>query len=117
MTDLYHDRWITCADDGVVIRWYYLWGAKRIPYSAIRGAKTVTLAPVRGKGRIWGTANPRYWASLDPARPTKDAAIILDVGGQVQPYLTPDDVPAVAQIIKERAGLTDVPQTGRGPFL
>ena len=117
MTDLYHDRWITCDDDAVVIRWYYLWGAKRIPYSSIRGAKTVTLAAIRGKGRIWGTANPRYWASLDPARPTKNAAIILDVGGQVQPYLTPDDVPAVAEIIKDRAGLTSIPEAGPSPFL
>ena len=30
MTDLYQDRWISCTEDAVVIRWYYLWGAKRI---------------------------------------------------------------------------------------
>jgi hypothetical protein len=117
MDDLYHDKWITCDDDAIVIRWYSLWGAKRIPYSAIRGAKTVTLGPVRGKGRIWGTANPRYWASLDPARMSKDTAIILDTGGPVHPYLTPDDVPTVAQIIRERARLTDVPQAGHGPVI
>jgi hypothetical protein len=35
MADLYQDRWITCTEDALVIRWYYLWGAKRIPYTAI----------------------------------------------------------------------------------
>lgn len=117
MSDLYRDNWITCDDDAIVIRWYYLWGAKRIPYSSIRGATTVTLAPIHGKGRIWGTANPRYWASLDPARMSKNTAIVLDTSGPVHPYLTPDDVPAVVQIIRERAGLTDVPQAGRSPII
>ncbi len=117
MADLYRDKWITCTDDAILVRWYYLWGAKRIPYSAIKAARRVTLGPARGKGRIWGTANPRYWASLDPGRPGKGAALILDVGSTVQPYLTPDDVPAVAAIVAQRAGLADVPQTGPGPIV
>ncbi len=117
MTDLYRDKWITCTEDAIVVRWYYLWGTKVIPYSAIKAARLVTLAALRGKGRIWGTANPRYWASLDPHRMTKNAALIVDTGGAVQPYLTPDDADAVAAIVKERAGLADVPMTGPGPFL
>jgi hypothetical protein len=115
--DLYHDKWITCTDDAVVIKWYYLWLPKRIPYSAIRSAKKVRLTALRGKGRIFGTANPRYWASLDPGRPAKSAALILDVGGPVKPFITPDDVPAVAQIIAQRAGLSSIPDGGVGPFM
>jgi hypothetical protein len=117
MADLYKDQWITCTEDAIVIRWYYLWGAKRIPYSAVKAARVVTLSPTRGRGRVWGTANPQYWASLDPRRWTKKAALIIDTGGAVQPYLTPDDVDAVAAIVRERAGLPDVPMTGAGPFL
>lgn len=117
MADLYHDRWITCTEDALVIRWYYLWGAKRIPYTAIRSVRRVDMKHLRGKGRIWGTANLGYWASLDPVRPGKDAALILDLGNAVSPYITPDNVQAVEDIIRQRAGLGQVPHTGAGPFI
>ena len=117
MADLYHDAWITCTQDSLVIRWYYLWGPRRVPYSNIKSVRRVDLTPLRGKMRIWGTSNPHYWASLDPVRPGKDAALILDTGGVVKAFITPDDVDAVAEIIKERAGLADILQTSGGPFL
>jgi hypothetical protein len=115
VADLYHDRFVTCTEDAIVIRWYYLWGAKRIPYTSIRSASQVDVTAFRGRGRIWGTANPRYWASLDPNRPRKKAALILDLGGAVRPYITPDDVQAVEAILKQRAGLADIPDRGAGP--
>lgn len=117
MPDLYRDTWISCTEDAIVIRWYYPWGAKRIPYSSIRSAAQVELTSIRGRPRIWGTANPRYWASLDPARPTKTTALILDIGGPVKPFITPDDVPAVEDIIKTRASLDGIPDAGVSPFL
>ena len=117
MADLYHDRWIICTDDGIVIRWYYPWGPKRIPYVTIRSAKRVDLGTFRGNLRFWGTANPRYWASLDLARPGKSAALILDVGTLVRPFITPDDVQAVENILIEHAHLASVPHAGAGPFL
>jgi len=117
MADLYHDTWITCTDDAIVIRWYYLWGAKRIPYAAIRSAQRVDLGTFRGSLRIWGTANPRYWASLDPSRPGKSAALILDVGTPVRPFITPVDVPAVESVLVEHAHLASVPYAGAGPYL
>lgn len=117
VTDLYQDQWITCTDDAILLRWYYLWGTKRIPYTAIRSVQRVDVTPLHGKGRIWGSANLKYWASLDPGRPGKEAALILDVGGMVSPFITPDDVGAVADIIKERARLADIPYTGVGPFI
>jgi hypothetical protein len=104
-------------EDALVIRWYYLWGAKRIPYTAIRSVRRVDMKHLRGKGRIWGTANLGYWASLDPGRPGKDAALILDLGNAVSPYITPDNVQAVEDIIRQRAGLGQVPHTGAGPFI
>lgn len=117
MADLYQDKWITCTDDAIVIQWYYLWGPKSIAYTAIRSAERVDISLLHGAGRVWGTANFQYWASLDPGRPGKKAALILDVGGLVKPFITPDDVPRVAEIIMQRSGLAEIPYAGRGPFL
>ena len=117
LSDLYRDKWIACTEQGIAIRWYYLWGPKQIPYSQIRGAELVKLGLASGKGRIWGTANQRYWASLDPHRRQKELALILDLGRSVRPYLTPDDARTVAAIIKNQAGLADVPERGNGPVI
>jgi hypothetical protein len=117
MSDLYEDRWITCDADALVIRWYYLWGAKRIRYASIRSVTQVGLSPLRGRGRIWGTANLRYWASLDPGRPGKNSGLILDVGTAVKPFITPDNVAAVAAIIVGRAGLSSLDHQQRGPVI
>jgi len=116
---LYHDRWIECSSDSVVIRGYYFpWGTKRIPYDSIRSLRRVELGALSGRGRIWGTANPRYWASLDPQRPKKKVGLILDVGHYVRPFITPDDPDAVEALIRERASLGPEPESsGRGPVV
>jgi hypothetical protein len=102
MTDIYRDRWIACTQDGVRIRGYYFpWGSKNIPYSAIRSVNRVPMGPLSGQGRIWGTANPTVWASLDPARMGKHEALILDLGKRVRPFITPDDLGAVETAIRE----------------
>jgi hypothetical protein len=117
MTELYRDAYISCNEDMITVRWYYLWGSKHIPYSHIRSAKIVTLTPVRGKFRIWGTGNLRYWASLDPARPGKDKGVILDLGASVSPLLTPDDVPAFTRVLTGQTGLTEIAESGPGPVI
>ena len=71
-----------------------------------------------GRGRIWGTANPRYWASLDPQRPKKSVGLILDVGRFVRPFITPDDPNAVEALIREHANLaTPIEDSGSGPVI
>jgi hypothetical protein len=117
MTELYRDPFISCTEDAITVRWYYLWGSKHIPYSHIRSVKIVTLTPIRGKYRIWGTGNPRYWASLDPGRPGKDKGVILDLGRSVRPLLTPDDVPAFTRVLSGQAGLTDIAESGISPLI
>ena len=117
VSDLYQDKWITCTDNAITIRWYYPWGPKSIPYRAIRSAQRVDIGPLHGTGRLWGTANPRYWASLDPGRRGKAVALILDVGTLVKPFITPDDVPRVAEIIRQLSGLSDIPYAGLGPLI
>jgi len=113
----YRDRWISCADDGIRVRGYYFpWGTKRVRYADIRSVRRVGLGGLRGRGRIWGTANPRYWASLDPRRPGKQSALILDLGRRVSPYLTPDDVDAAISAILDHAPGTDVVEANKGPI-
>lgn len=100
-TTLYDDGRITCDGDGITIRWYYLWGTKRIPYRAIRSATTYTLTPMRGQRRIWGSSDMVHWYNLDGTRPGKKTGIELNTGGTVRPCITPDDVEAVSRIIAE----------------
>ncbi|MGO8863450.1 MAG: hypothetical protein ACLQRH_22215 [Acidimicrobiales bacterium] len=119
MSSQYRDRWIACTPDAIEIRGYYLpWGTKRIPYGSIRSVRRVRMGSFSGKGRIWGTANPRYWASLDPGRPRKDVALILDLGRFVRPVITPDDPDAVEAAIEEHGGPRASTDGGRpGPLI
>ncbi|MFI1198075.1 PH domain-containing protein [Streptomyces sp. BHT-5-2] len=102
-TPYYQDRWITCTPDALRVRGYYFpWGTKTIPYTAIRSVRRVEMGALTGQGRIWGTGHPRYWASLDPRRMSKTTAFVLDLGRRVRPFLTPDDPDAVAAVLRER---------------
>ncbi len=109
MNDLYRDQWITCTADAVLIKGYYFpWGTKRVPYGAIREVRRVPIGTVTGRGRIWGSTTLRYWASLDPGRPAKKTALILDTGSRILPFITPDDPARVAAVIGEHAGVAVV---------
>ncbi len=103
-TVAYDDGRIACDDSGLLIRWYYPWGDKRIPYGAIR---SVTPFPLAGrnalrKWRIWGSGDVVHWWNLDPTRPGKDLALVIGAGGRVQPTITPDDAGAVQRILAEQ---------------
>ncbi|HTT86988.1 MAG TPA: hypothetical protein VMF60_06455 [Acidimicrobiales bacterium] len=115
----YRDRWIRCTPTEVQIRAYYVpWGTKRIPYGTIKGIRKVAMGAFTGRGRIWGSSNPRYWASLDPARPGKQVGLILDLGRRVKPFITPDDPDAVERTIRARAGIaSDDDGPGRAPVV
>ncbi len=99
---LYEDRWIACEPDRLIIRWYYLWGRKVIPYRAIQDVEVYPLSFWTGSWRIWGTSDLRYWFHLDLDRPKKTTALVLDLGKWVKPVITPDDPELVARIIAER---------------
>ncbi|HJQ47254.1 MAG TPA: hypothetical protein VJ870_13200 [Amycolatopsis sp.] len=114
----YRDRWIECTEDAIRVRGYYFpWGAKKIPYASIGSVRRVETGLLRGRGRIWGTANPRYWAGLDPRRPAKETALILDLGRFVHPFVTPDDPDAVESIIRLHADVGPADETTRGPIV
>jgi hypothetical protein len=102
----YDDGIIECDDKGIRIRGYYFpWGTKFIPYSAVKGVQRVDLGTLRGKLRIWGTANMKYWANLDTKRPSKSIGLILDLGKTVKPFITPNDAVEVESLLRERSGL------------
>src|SRR4051812_36371310 len=106
-TALYEDRWLTCETDRLIIRGYYfpLGTAKVIAY---RDIKAVTRRPLTfwtGSWRIWGTTLPGYWWHLDPARPRKQSALVLDLGKRVKPVITPDDPEKVMAILAQRCSL------------
>ena len=106
MSATYSDRWIDMDDRQIVIRGYYFpWGTKRIPYNSIRHVTRVKLGALTGRARIWGTANPGVWVSLDPRRPTKTTGFLIDHGRTVTPLITPDDAQAAETTL--RAHLAD----------
>jgi hypothetical protein len=117
MNVLYRDRWIECTADAIHIRGYYFpWGTKRIPYGSIGSVRRVTTGTLTGRGRIWGTASPRYWASLDPRRPTKRTALVLSTGSWVRPFITPDDPDTVEAVILQHSTAATV-TGGRRPIV
>jgi hypothetical protein len=117
MTESYREKELICGTDALEIRHYYLWGSKRVPYDSIKGVQRVSLSALKGRARIWGTANMGYWANLDTSRPSKKEGLILDLGKGVKPFITPDDVDEVESILRERAGLGPAGPTIAGPFI
>ena len=116
MATIYHDRWIDCDDDGIVIRGYFFpWGTKHIPYDTIHSVDRIDMTMAGGRARVWGTANPRYWTNLDPSRPRKRRALVLHVSGPIRPFLTPDDPDAVLTAIREHTDIGPLPAPAAGP--
>jgi hypothetical protein len=106
-TSLYDDGRIACDDQGLLIRRYYPWGAKRIAYGSIRGVMELPLSGINRvrRWRIWGTGDFVHWWNLDPQRPKKDTALVIDLGRHVRPTITPDDPLAVQRILADRTSL------------
>lgn len=115
----YQDHWIECTDSEIRIRAYYVpWGTKRIPYSSVKSMRRASISAMRGQFRIWGTANPRYWAGLDPRRPSKQVAFVLDLGKAVCPFVTPDDPDAFESAVRSHTDLgTALGTAPRGPII
>jgi hypothetical protein len=87
----YDDGKVACTGSELVIRHYYFpLGAKRIPCAAIREVRRVPLR-LLGEWRIYGSGDFVHWFNFDPRRPSKDVALVVDLGGRVKPVVTPDD--------------------------
>ena len=101
----YEDDQVSCTDTELVIKRYYFPGvAKRIAYADIRGVTRLELTGINAarRWRIWGSGDFIHWWNLDPHRPSKRVALVLDVGKKVRPTITPADPEAVERILIER---------------
>jgi len=118
MVDTYRDNGIISETTPWRFGHYYLWGSKRVPYSSIVAVQRVALTALKGRLRIWGTANMDYWANLDTKRSSKNEGLVLDLGKRVKPFITPDD-PDRVENNSSRARGTRTIQDQRlpGPFL
>ena len=81
------------------------------------GVQRVALAALKGRARIWGTANPGYWANLDTKRPAKKEGLVLDLGTRIKPFITPDELDRVEAVVRERANLGPAGPTVSGPYI
>lgn len=113
MAVLYDDGKIVVDDEGITLRRYYfpIATGKRIPYERIQGVTVRPMGWLRGKGRVWGSARPRYWLPLDLSRPKKDTLVVLDLGRFVRPAFSPDDPSRVADLLGDHV---KTPAGGRG---
>ncbi len=98
---LYDDGRIALDDSELVIRRYYLWGDKRIPYTAIRSLNRFSLNEMRGRWRIWGSGDFKHWYNLDRTRPHKSVGFEVHTAARTVPVITPDDPDTVARIFTE----------------
>ena len=114
----YDDGRVRVHGGELTLRGYYFpWGSKHIDVAAITELRRVELSAARGRARIWGTANPRYWANLDPGRPKKKVGFILELGKAVRPLVTPDDPDAFEAALRSGGSLPEPEGTGRGPII
>jgi hypothetical protein len=113
---LYEDRWITVTPAALTIRGYYfpLGSARSIPIGRIHWVQKVAIGKFTGQWRIWGTANPKYWLSLDPRRPRKKVALVLDLGGQLRPVITPDDPDVMLKVLDD-LGVPNAGEAAKNP--
>jgi hypothetical protein len=101
--DHYRDRFVHMDGQGITVRWYgFPFGTKHVPWTALRGATRRTIGPLTGQWRLWGTGDLKHWYHLDPERPRKTEAFVLDLdGGWFRPVLTPDDPAAFSMQLRK----------------
>jgi hypothetical protein len=109
----YDDGKVTCTDQGIVIHHYYFpAGAKRIPYSAIREVRRVSLGTM-GRWRIAGSGDLVHWFNFDARRPRKSSALVLHLDGRIRPVITPDDPDRAAAVLEAHGvNVTTGPESG-----
>ena len=96
----YDDGLIACTGDELVIRRYTaLLRSRRIPYARMHKVTRVRLRTLQ-KWRIWGSGDLRHWFNFDRRRPSKEIALVLDLGERVKPTITPDDPQQVVGVLR-----------------
>lgn len=113
----YDDGSLVLDDQGLTIRRYYFpcAGDKRLWYRDVRRVEVRAMNWLTGKGRLWGTADPRYWLPLDPRRPRKSTLLCFDVGRGIKPCVSPGDPERVIDWLQGRVPIArKTPDLGAG---
>ena len=99
---VYDDGRVRVDSDGITLRRYYfpIATAKHIRYREIRSVYLRPMSWLTGRGRLWGTSDPRYWLPLEAGRAGKHTLMVLDLGGRVFPAFTPDDPQRAGDLIE-----------------
>jgi hypothetical protein len=118
VADTYTDGNIAFDDTGIALHGYYFpWGTKHLAYSSITGIRRFEMSNLRGKWRIWGTGNFKYWAPLDAARPKKSVGYIINVGARISPFITPRDPEKFEAAIETHTSVVISVDATNGPFV
>lgn len=98
----YDDGTVACDETGLAIQRYYTWGARRILYGEIRDVSLLPLTPWSAvqPWRIWGPVDLEHWWNLDPQRPDKNVALVIDTGERFKPTVTPVDPDGFEQVVR-----------------
>ena len=96
------------ADTLTIDPYYFPWaGAKRVDLTTVRTVQRAPLSVFGGRGRLWGSTTLRYWSNFDSSRPGKNVGFVLDLGGHIRPFITPDDPEAFEAAL--RSALPETP--------
>jgi hypothetical protein len=107
---LYDDGSIACTETGLLIKRYYPWGAKHIPYTQVKSVKRL---PIRvRRWRLWGSGDFRHWWNLDLHRPKTTLALDIDTGHWIHPTITPDEPDTVEHILNDKLASTTAATNG-----
>jgi hypothetical protein len=92
VVNIYQDSTVTLTDSELALpRYYFPLGVKKvIPLSEVVCVTEFDMTWLRGKLRIWGTTNPKYWMPLDLGRTKKSVGFIVNLGGHISPAFSPD---------------------------
>lgn len=94
----YDDGRVACTDDELIIRHYYVSGAKHIGYP-IHEARQA--AEPMGRWRIHGSGDLVHWFNFDPGRPHKSTALVIYTGARL-PGIQPGARPRPRQARMDR---------------
>jgi hypothetical protein len=104
MNVIYEDTQIIIDDEKVEIKRYYFptGKSKKIKFSEIKKIEEIELDFYNGKGRIWGMGLAPYWFNWDNNRFWRKKAIIIDLGKNISPAITPDNLSEVLKILNDK---------------
>lgn len=101
---LYEDTQIIINNNNIEIKRYYfpIGTSKLIKFSEIKNIEEIDLNLLNGTGRLWGMSFAPYWYNWDNNRFWRKKAIVINLGKNINPAITPDNHNEVLKILKSK---------------